>query len=199
MATGTVKWFDDAKGYGFIAPEDGGRTSSSTTAASAARASSPSPRAQRWSSRHARAKEPRGLQRRRRLGVVRSTRSPWQCAFERDRRGDLCVVGATSGRVPGTVPRTRPKRPLVPPPARVAHGGAPRLPARRLHALISTRRAAIDATAAARSAPAAASPLTFRFPRPRRARPAPPPPRRSPRARTGRRRSARRSPPSAAP
>ncbi len=25
MATGTVKWFDDAKGYGFITPDEGDR------------------------------------------------------------------------------------------------------------------------------------------------------------------------------
>ena len=38
MATGTVKWFDEKKGFGFIT-EDGGRTFLSTTVPSSATAS----------------------------------------------------------------------------------------------------------------------------------------------------------------
>ena len=40
MATGTVKWFNDAKGYGFITPPKVARTCSSTTPRIAGTASS---------------------------------------------------------------------------------------------------------------------------------------------------------------
>ena len=71
MATGTVKWFDDAKGFGFIAPEDGGKDLFVHHSGIGGEGFKSLSEGAKVEYRGARGSEgPRGVQRRRRLGDV---------------------------------------------------------------------------------------------------------------------------------
>ena len=56
MATGTVKWFNDSKGYGFITPDEGSKDLFVHHTTSPATATRALPRARASSSRSARAR-----------------------------------------------------------------------------------------------------------------------------------------------
>ena len=59
MATGTVKWFSDDKGYGFITPDNGSKDVFVHHSAIGARALRAWPRGRRWNTRLRRARRGR--------------------------------------------------------------------------------------------------------------------------------------------
>ena len=93
MVTGTVKWFNDSKGYGFITPTEGGKDLFVTTARLQAMGSRPSPKARASSSSATRA--PR---------APRRSASP--CAPRSFRSGPLLARGGRPRRPPRHNART---------------------------------------------------------------------------------------------
>ena len=84
MATGTVKWFNDAKGYGFIAPDEGGKDLFVHHSNIAGDGFRPWPRMRRSSTSLERARKAR--RRRTSLRSRRSERGPRRAAGRGPRR-----------------------------------------------------------------------------------------------------------------